>query len=91
MQDIFVQSQWDTLMAFLRSGRPPTWQLLAIVNGVFLFYWVYLRFKGKTRLNPANLNLLRVLLVVLNAAVIWRDDTSRLLQPFISQFRHFFY
>lgn len=91
MQDIFVQSQWDTLMAFLRWGRPPTWQLLAIVNGAFLLYWVYLRFKGKTRLNPANLNLLRVLFVALNAAVIWRDDTTRLLRPFISTFRQYFY
>ena len=32
MQDIFVQSQWDALWAFLQHGRPPLWVLLAIVD-----------------------------------------------------------
>lgn len=86
MQDIFVQSQWDTLLVFLKQGRPPTWQLLALVNGAFLLLWIYLRFKGKTRLNPANLNLLRILFVILNAAVIWRDTTYALLRPFLRFF-----
>ena len=86
MQDIFVQSQWDTLLTFLNQGRPPTWQLLALVNGAFLLLWIYLRVKGKTRLNPANLNVLRVLFLILNAAVIWRDYTSALLRPFLRYF-----
>lgn len=86
MQDIFVQSQWDTLLVFLKQGRPPTWQLLLLVNGGFLFLWIYLRIKGKTRMNPANLNILQALLLILNAAVIWRDQTMALLRPFLRFF-----
>ncbi|HTN95357.1 MAG TPA: hypothetical protein VL101_00150 [Nordella sp.] len=86
MQDIFVQSQWDTLLVYLQTGRPPIWQLLALVNGGFALLWVYLRLKGKKRLNPATIHLLRVLFIILNAAVIFREDTLRLARPFLRYF-----
>lgn len=86
MQDIFMQSQWDTLLVFLKQGRPSTWQLLAIVNGGFLLIWLYLRFKGRTRLNPATIHLFRVLFIVLNAAVIWREETIRLARLLLRYF-----
>lgn len=86
MRDIFMQSQWDTLLVYLQQGRPPVWQLLALVNGGFVLLWVYLRFKGKKRLNPATIHLLRVLFIILNAAVIFREDTLRLARPFLRYF-----
>lgn len=86
MQEIFVQSQWDTLLTFLKEGRPPTWQLLALVNGGFLALWLYLRFKGRKRLNPASVNLMRVLFVILNSAAIFREETLRLARPFLKYF-----
>ena len=86
MQDIFVQSQWDTLLAYLREGRPPTWQLLALVNGGFLLLWLFLRWKGRKRLNPATTHLLRLLFVLLNSAVIFREGTLRLVQPLLRYF-----
>lgn len=86
MQEIFMQSQWDTLLVFLKQGRPPTWQLLALVNGGFLALWIYLRLTGRKRLNPVTVNLLRFLFVVLNTAVIFREDTLRLARPFLRYF-----
>lgn len=85
MQDIFMQSQWDTLLAYLREGRPPTWQLLALVNGGFVFLWLYLRWKGR-KLNPATLNLLRLMFIILNSAVVFREGTLNLMRPFVKYF-----
>lgn len=84
MQDIFVQSQWDTLLTFLKQGRPPLWQILAVVNGGFLLLWIYLRIIRKRPMRPATIQTLRLLFVLLNAAVIFREDTLRLLRPFLS-------
>lgn len=86
MQEIFVQAQWDTLIAFLKEGRPPTWQILALVNGGFLAIWFYLRLKGRKRLNPVTVNLLRVLFVTLNTAAVFREETLRLARPFLKYF-----
>ncbi|QIG50136.1 hypothetical protein G5V57_21875 [Nordella sp. HKS 07] len=86
MQEIFVQSQWDTLLAFLKEGRPPTWLLLALVNGGILAIWLYSRFKGRNRLNPVTVNLMRFLFIALNTAAIFREETLRLARPFLKYF-----
>ena len=86
MQDIFVQSQWDTLWVFLQHGRPPLWVLLAVVNGGFVAFWVYTKLVKDRPLRPATITFLRVLFIVLNAAVVFRDDTLRLARPFLRYF-----
>jgi predicted PurR-regulated permease PerM len=86
MQDIFMQSQWDTLLAYLKQGRPPLWILLCAVNGGFLLFWLYAWLVKRRPLRPATVGLMRVLFVVLNAAVIFRDDTLRIIRPFLRYF-----
>jgi hypothetical protein len=86
MQDIFMQSQWDTLLAYLKQGRPPLWMLLAAVNGGFLLFWLYAWLIKSRRLTPATVGLVRVLFVVLNAAVTFRNDTLRIIRPFLRYF-----
>lgn len=86
MQEIFVQSQWDTLLAYLRHGSPPLWIVLAVVNGGFLLLWLYQKFTRVGPPRPATVNMMRVLFVALNFAVIYRDDTLRLLRPFLRYF-----
>lgn len=86
MQEIFVQSQWDTLLAYMREGRPPTWQLLALVNGGFVLLWLYLRWKGRKQLNPVTVNLLRMMFIILNSAVVFREGTLDLVRPFVKYF-----
>jgi hypothetical protein len=84
MEEVFVQSQWDTLIAYLREGRPPLWVPLAIVNGGFLAFWVYAKISKDRPLRPASVTLMRVLLVLLNVMVIFSDETLRILRPFLS-------
>ena len=86
MKDIFVQSQWDTLLAYLHQGHPPLWVLLAIVNGGFLAVWVYARVSKDRPMRPASVTLMRVLFVLLNVMVIFSDDTLRILHPFLRYF-----
>jgi hypothetical protein len=86
MHDIFMQSQWDTLLTYLKQGRPPLWMLLALVNGGFLAFWLY-AWLGKDRpLRPATVGLMRGLFLLFNAAVIFRDDTLRIIRPFLRYF-----
>lgn len=86
MQDIFVLSQWDTLWAFLQHGRPPLWVLLAIVNGGFLILWIATRLVKDRPLRPATVHFRRAMFILLNIAVVFRDDTLNLLRPLL---RHF--
>lgn len=86
MQDIFVQSQWDTLWTYLKQGHPPLWVLLAVVNGGFLLFWIYGRATRKGPPRPASVNMMRALFVIANLAIIFRDDTLRILRPFLSYF-----
>jgi hypothetical protein len=83
MSEIFVGSQWDTLVTYLQQGRPPLWVLLAIVNGGFLIFWIYLRMVKNRPMRPASVNFLRILFFLANIAVIFREDTLRLLRPFL--------
>jgi hypothetical protein len=83
MEQVFIQSQWDTLIAYLQEGRPPLWVPLAIVNGGFLALWVYARLSKDRPLRPASITLMRVLFVLFNAMVIFSDDTLRILRPFL--------
>ena len=86
MKDIFVQSQWDTLLAYLHQGHPPLWVLLAIVNGGFLALWVYSKLSRDRPLRRSTVNMMRVLFALFNVAVIFRDDTLQLLRPFLRYF-----
>ncbi|MGE0004117.1 MAG: hypothetical protein AB7S92_00875 [Parvibaculaceae bacterium] len=86
MQDIFVQSQWDTILAFVKQGHPPLWVLLCAVNGGFVAFWICMRMVKDRPLRPASVTLLRVLFVILNVAAIFRDDTLRLVRPFLRYF-----
>ena len=86
MADIFAESQWDTLVAYLQQGRPPLWILLAIVNGGFLLLWIYLRMVKNRPMRPASVHFLRLLFFAANIAVIFREDTLRLLRPFLRYF-----
>jgi hypothetical protein len=86
MQSIFLQSQWDTLLSYLKQGHPPLWTLLAAVNGGFLAFWLYARIAKDRPLRPASINLMRILFVVLNAAIVFRDDTLRIVWPFLRYF-----
>jgi hypothetical protein len=86
MKDIFVQSQWDTLLAFLRQGHPPLWALLAVVNGGFLVFWIYAKIGKDRPLRRGTANMMRVLFVLFNIALVFRDETLRLLQPFLRYF-----
>lgn len=86
MQDIFMQSQWDTLLVYLKQGRPPLWMLLAVVNGGFLLFWLYAKIAKDRPLRPATVHFMRVLFLVLNVAVIFRDDTLRIVRPFLRYF-----
>jgi len=86
MHEIFMQSQWDTLLTYLEQGRPPLWQLLAMVNGAFVLFWLYRRFTKDRPLNPATFGAMRGLYFFLNVCMIFRDDTLRILRPFLSHF-----
>jgi hypothetical protein len=86
MEEVFVQSQWDTLIAYLQQGRPPLWVPLAVVNGGFLAFWVYAKVSKDRPMRPASLTLMRVLFVLLNVMVIFSDDTLRILRPFLRYF-----
>jgi len=86
MQEVFVQSQWDTLIAYLQEGRPPLWVPLAIVNGGFLAMWLYAKIVKDRPLRPATVTFMRALFFVLNVAVIFSDDTLRILRPFLRYF-----
>lgn len=86
MQDIFVQSQWDMLLTYLQQGRPPLWQLLALVNGGLLAFWLYAKIVKDRPLRPATVHFMRMLFLCLNVAVIFRDDTLRIIRPFLRYF-----
>ncbi len=86
MQEVFMQSQWDTLIAYLQEGRPPLWVPLAIINGGFLAFLVYAKAVKDRPLRPATVALMRALFFVLNVAVIFSDDTMRILRPFLRYF-----
>jgi hypothetical protein len=86
MEQVFVQSQWDTLIAYLQQGRPPLWVLLAFVNGWFLVFWIYARVVKDRPLRPATVQTMRILFLITNVAAVFREDTLRLLRPF---FRYF--
>lgn len=86
MHDIFMQSQWDTLLAYLLQGRPPLWVLLAAVNGGFVLFWLYARIFKDRPLRPTTVALARSLFLLLNAAVVFRDDTLRIVRPFLRYF-----
>jgi hypothetical protein len=86
MQEIFVRSQWDTLFTYLQQGRPPLWVLLAVVNGGFLAFWLYARITGDRPLRPATMSFMRGLIFFLNTAIIFSDDTLRMLRPFLRYF-----
>jgi hypothetical protein len=86
MEQVFVQSQWDTLIAYLQEGRPPLWVPLAIVNGGFLTLWIYAKVGKDRPMRPASVTLMRVLFVLLNMMVIFSDDTLRILHPFLRYF-----
>jgi hypothetical protein len=83
MREVFVQSQWDTLMAYLQEGHPPLWVLLAVVNGGFLAFFLYAKVVKDRPLRPATVALMRALFFVLNVAVIFSDDTLRIVRPFL--------
>ena len=86
MDEIFVQSQWDTLLAFLRQGQPALWVLLALVNGWFLAVWCYAKLARDRPLRPATIHIMRALILTSNVAVVFRDDTLRLIRPFLRYF-----
>jgi len=86
MQEVFVESQWDTLIAYLQEGRPPLWIPLAIVNGGFLAFFVYARVAKDRPLRPATVTFMRALFVLLNVAVIFSDDTLRIMRPVLRYF-----
>jgi hypothetical protein len=86
MEQVFVQSQWDTLIAYLQEGYPPLWVPLAIVNGGFLALWVYAKIGRDRPMRPATVTMMRVLLLLLNVMVIFSDDTLRILSPLLSYF-----
>ena len=86
MDLVFIQSQWDTLIAYLQEGRPPLWVPLAIVNGGFLAVWAYAKVSKDRPMRPASATLMRVLFVLLNVMVIFSDDTLRMLRPFLRYF-----
>lgn len=86
MQDIFVQSQWDTILAYLQQGRPPLWQLLLAANGALFVFWLYGKFRRTGPPQKANLYLMRGLFIILNTAILFREDTMRMLRPFLRYF-----
>lgn len=86
MKDIFVASQWDTLLTYLRQGHPPLWMLLTAVNGGFLVFWLYTKIAKDRPLRPATVHMMRLLFIVANVAVIFRDDTLRVVRPFLRYF-----
>ena len=86
MQEIFVQSQWDTLIAYLQQGRPPLWMLLAFVNGWFLAFWIYVRVAKDRPLRSATVKTVRVLFLITNLAAVFSEDTLRLVRPFLRYF-----
>jgi hypothetical protein len=81
-----VQSQWDTLIAYLQEGQPPLWVPLAIVNGGLLAFFLYAKVVKDRPLRPATVQFMRALFFVLNVAVIFSDDTLRLLRPVLRYF-----
>jgi hypothetical protein len=84
MRDIFVKSQWDTAWGFLHQGHPPLWMVLAVINGGFLLFWLYMKMVKDRPMRPASIHTMRVLFVVLNFAAVYRDETIRLVRPFLS-------
>jgi hypothetical protein len=80
MQDIFVESQWDTLWTFLQQGSPALWVLLAAVNGAFLVFWLYAKIIKDRPLRPATIGFLRVLFVLANTAIVFRDQTVNIIR-----------
>ena len=93
MEDIFVKSQWDTLWTFLQQGHPPLWVVLAVINGGFLLLWIFFKLTKDRPLRPATVGALRALLLFLNIAAIYRDETMNLLRssvnymPFLDKLR----
>jgi hypothetical protein len=83
MQNIFAQSQWDALLAYLHQGRPALWMTLAAANGLLLALWLYRRATRVGPPRPASVFMMRALFVLINLAVIFREDTMRLLRPFL--------
>jgi len=86
MQEVFVESQWDTLIGYLLMGRPPLWVPLAIVNGGFLALWIYAKIGKDRPLRPASVTMMRVLFILLNVMVIFSDDTLRIMRPLLNYF-----
>jgi hypothetical protein len=86
VEEFFVTAQWDTLFAYLKTGRPPLWQLLAAVNGALLLFWIYSKIGKDRPLRPATMHTMRLLFAVMNTAMIFREDTMRLLRPVINYF-----
>ena len=84
MQDIFVASQWDTLWTFLEQGRPPLWMLLAGVNGAFLVFWVGAKMVKDRPLRPATVGMAKVLFVLANTAIVFRDETVNIIRSSVN-------
>ena len=84
MQDIFVESQWDTLWTFLQQGRPALWVLLAAVNGVFLVFWLYVKIFKDRPLRPATVGFVRVLFILANAGIVFREETVNIIRSSVN-------
>lgn len=84
MKDIFVTSQWDTLWTFLQQGRPALWVLLAVINGGFLLLWLYVKMVKDRPLRPASIGTLRALFLLLNIAIIYREETINILRSSVN-------
>ena len=84
MRDIFVQSQWDTLWTFLQQGRPALWFLLVAVNGAFLVFWLYAKIVKNRPLRPATVGFMRVLYILANVAIVFRDETFNIIRSSVN-------
>ena len=84
MQNIFVESQWDTLWTLLQQGRPALWVLLAGVNGAFLVFWLFAKIVKDRPLRPATVGFLRVLFVLANTAIVFRDETATIIRSSVN-------
>ena len=62
------------------------WQLLLVANGLLFAFWLYGKFRRKGPPQKANIYLMRGLFIILNAAILFREDTMRLARPFLRYF-----
>jgi hypothetical protein len=83
--DLFWAADWDGLYRTLAKGNPPLALQLLTLNTIFFIIYVMRKITSKHKLRSTTREVVQLILVLFNLAIVFQEDVLSIAAPYISK------